>query len=66
MTYTFKCTECPNEEEIDIPMNEIKEQSQKQICSKCGKQMERVWQPWGGTTLCSGMYGIDGKSGWTT
>ena len=66
MTYIFKCTECPNEEERDIPMNKIKEQSEKQFCSACGEQMERVWQPWGGTALCSGMYGIDGNKGWTT
>lgn len=66
MTYTFKCTKCNKEEEKDIPMNEIKEQSQNQTCSVCGAKAERVWQPWGGTTLCEGMYGIDGKNGWTS
>ena len=40
------------EQKRDIPMNKIKEQSEKQFCSVCGEQMKRVWQPWGGTTLC--------------
>lgn len=64
--YDFQCTECSFTEEKDIPMNEIKEQSEKQTCSKCGAKQVRIWQTWAGTTLCSGMYGIDGNKGWTT
>lgn len=40
--YDFKCTKCCRTEEKDIPMNKIKEQSEKQFCSVCGEQMKRV------------------------
>lgn len=66
MRYDFKCSECEHEEEIEIPMDKIKELQNEQKCSKCGAKTERVWKVWGGTTLCPGMYGIDSGKGWTS
>lgn len=64
--YNFKCTKCDNIDEKEILMNDIKVEQEKQTCSKCGAKSERLWETWAGTTLCSGMYGIDGNKGWTT
>lgn len=65
MTYDFKCEVCEKEVELNIPMDEYSEVKDKQTCD-CGGKLTRIqgWQ--GGVTLCSGMYGIDGKKGWTT
>lgn len=64
--YDFQCTECSNIEEKDIPMSEYDKEKDKQICSRCGSKAVRVWNTTVGVSLCSGMYGIDGKSGWNS
>lgn len=66
MLYDFKCSLCGAEAEIDIPMKEYDEKKDKQVCALCSGKMERVMGWKGGVTLCAGMYGIDGKKGWTT
>lgn len=64
--YDFKCKNCGMQAEIDIPMSTYEQEKDKQVCANCSGKMERVFVWNGGVTLCSGMYGIDGKNGWNT
>lgn len=60
MYYDFKCKSCEEVEEKSIPMDEYKEQEDKQICSKCGGKMIRILTPIGGTFYnCGGFYDTD-------
>ena len=63
MKYEFECELCKTQAEIDIPMNEYEDLKDKQSCPRCSGKMKRIlaWQ--GCASLCSGMYGIDNKSG---
>lgn len=64
--YDFQCTKCQKTEEKSIPMADYDKEKNKQVCSECGAPSVRVWQTQLGVTLCDGMYGIDGKSGWNS
>lgn len=59
MLYDFEC-ECKNIEEKDIPISQYDELKDKQICSKCGKKMSRVFGSIGGVEYkMSGCYDTD-------
>lgn len=64
--YDYKCENCGLETEMDIPIAEYDKLKDKQECPACQHTpMTRVLSWQGGVTLCAGMYGIDGKKGWT-
>lgn len=66
MRYDFKCNKCKKIVEVSFPMSDYDKEKDKQFCPDCKEKMERVYEANVGVSLCTGMYGIDGKSGWNS
>ncbi len=61
MKYDFQCTKCKNIEEKEISISDYDNLKNKQVCSKCGSSMVRIFKgDIGGTEYkCGGFYDTD-------
>ena len=64
MEYTFHCSKCNKDLEIELPMDKYTELKNSQRCPVCNSQLERKIEWTGSASINGGYEAVAGKGAW--